>query len=209
LKARQFIKDTFEELLEFTDNESQSIICNLKNYIEKKKTIHTIQLEKLLEKTMSKLNILANLNVSYAVHMRNKTMMINNEIRRSFDDAEKNIAPSIQQVMTMVKNMNEDICNCAKCMERQIARCRRIDVPSEFMECVGEHMDITTVTIAQIKNEVCFKLAKIVKCCEAIMADYDTAIQEMQQLNCEKSRELLKSLEEDIIRLKKEKKKQK
>jgi len=191
------------------EDESQSITCDLKNYMEDKKTARAVQVEKFMQRTTYKLDILTDLDVSYACYMRNKTILVNDEIRRSFDDLERDIVPHMQHITMMLKDLRDNICRCAECAEKQIVRCRDVSAPTELLECVDEHMDLILVTIEQMHKEVCFKLEEIVKFCEDMMVAHDTAMQELLESNCKKSNELLKCLEENIVKLKKANKKQK
>jgi len=209
LKVRELIEVKLEELKTCMNDESQSITCGLKNYMEDKKAIRTAQFEKFSQKTIHKLEILTDLDVSYACYMRNRMILVNDEIRRSFDDLERDIVPNMKHVMTMLNDLRDNVCRCAEYTEKQIEKCREAAVPTKLMECVDEHMDIILMTIEQMRNEMYFKLAEIVKFCEDVIVAHDAAMQELLESNYKKSNELLTCLDENIVKLKKANKKRK
>lgn len=194
----------FDEMMGFIDNESRTIITNLKNCLDKNKLAHAAQLQSLVKKTTCKLDELSSLDVSYGCWMRTKTLLLNDEIRRSFDALERAIVPNMVQIMSRLKELKNDVSTCAERADTNISFCRKYDAPTELSLCVNERLDEIKLMLEILNNEMRYKLREIVKSCEKIIKTHELTAQEVIESNFRKSMELSNYLE-NCIKMQKKK----
>ncbi|EZA57223.1 hypothetical protein X777_01829, partial [Ooceraea biroi] len=203
LKARRSVKLRIEDLTKFVEDGSRSITNNLKSHLENSKAARAAQLEKLSQRTTRKLDELTSLDVSYGCWMRNETMLLNDEIRRSFDALERAVVPNVGQIMSMLKDLQSEVSKCAECADKNVTSCREHVVPTEFAKCVDERLDEATLMLNRVSKEARLKLAEIVKFRETVIKAHEMTAEEVMELNHRKSAELSKYLERCIVKLKK------
>ncbi|XP_026827035.1 uncharacterized protein LOC113562293 [Ooceraea biroi] len=135
--------------------------------------------------------------------MRNETMLLNDEIRRSFDALERAVVPNVGQIMSMLKDLQSEVSKCAECADKNVTSCREHVVPTEFAKCVDERLDEATLMLNRVSKEARLKLAEIVKFRETVIKAHEMTAEEVMELNHRKSAELSKYLERCIVKLKK------
>lgn len=185
------------------DNESRSIASDVKSSLESSKVARAIQMEKFFKATSGKLDELTRLDVSYGSWMRKEALLLNDEIRRSFDALERAIAPNTKRIMYMLENLRNDVSRCIECAQRNLVACRKHNVPSNLTECANEKLDEATKKLDQMNEEVRRKLEEITKFRDTAMKAHEMTAQEVIEVNRKKAAELVKYLERCIVQAKK------
>lgn len=188
--------------MKFVEDESRSIANNVENGLKSSKAAHAIQMEKLFRATSGKLDELIRLDVSYGNWLRKETLLLNDEIRRSFDALERTIAPNAKRITYMLKNLRSDVSTCVERAQRNLVACRRHNVPSNLADCVKKQLDEATKMLDQMNEEVRHKLEEITKFRETVMKAHEMTTQEVIEVNRKKAAELVKYLERCIVQLK-------
>ncbi|XP_072767430.1 uncharacterized protein [Anoplolepis gracilipes] len=202
LKARQSLKSRIENLVKFVEDESRSIASNMESSLKNSKVAREIQIEKLFRTTLGKLDELIKLDVSYGSWMRKETLLLNDEIRRSFDALERAIAPNAKRIMHMLKDLQSNVSICVERAQKNLVTCRKHNVPSNLTECVKKQSDEATKRLDQMNEEVRHKLKEITNFRETVMKAHEMTAQEVTEVNRKKAVELVKYLERCIGQLK-------
>lgn len=202
LKARQSLKSRIESLVKFMENESRSIASDVESSLKSSKAARAIQMETFFKATSGKLDELTRLDVSYGSWMRKETLLLNDEIRRSFDALERAIAPNAKRIMYMLKNLRNDVSLCNECAQRNLVACRKHNVPSNLTECAKKQLDEATKKLDQMNEEVYHKLEEIMKFRDTVMKAHEMTAQEVIEVNRKKAAELVKYLDRCIVQLK-------
>lgn len=189
--------------MNFVENESQLIANNVKNRLDSTKAARATQLENLLKKTTGKLDELIKLDVSYGNWMRKETLILNDEIRRSFDALERAIDPNVKRIASMLKRLRSDVSTSVESAERKIIACRKHDVLFDFMKCTKEQSDKATRMLDRMNEEAHRKFEEIAKFCETILRAHEMTVQETMEINRKKTADFLRYLEKCIVQLKK------
>lgn len=192
--------------MKFVEDESQSIANNVKGRLDSSKAARATQLENLLKKTTGKLDDLIKLDVSYGSWMRNKTLTLNEEIRRSFEALERAIDPNIKHITSMLKKLRSDVSTSVKSAEKNLTACRKHNGPLDFAKCTKEQSDAATRMLDRMNEEARRKFKEIAKFCETVLRGHEMTTQEAIEINRKKTTDLLKYLEKCIVQLKKQKK---
>lgn len=203
LQARQSLKLHVKDVVNFVDAESQSIVCNMENYVEKSKAAHASQLEELFEKTTQKLDKLISLDITYGYWMRKETLLLNDEMRRSFDALERALVLNAKHLATMLKSLQSDVSSCVVRAEESIIACREHDAPSKLAECVKKRLNEAMKMIDRMNEEARFKLKEIARFREVVVRAHEKTAQEVVEVNHKKAVELSKYLGKCITKLKK------
>lgn len=188
--------------MKFVEDESQSIANNVETSLKSSNAAHAIQMEKLFRSTSGKLDELIRLDVSYGSWMRKETLLLNDEIKRSFDALERAIAANTKNIIYMLKNLQRDVTRCVECAQKNLIACRRHNVPSNLAECAKKQLDEGTKMLDQMNDEVRLKLKEITKLRETVMKAHEMTAQEVIEINHEKVAELVKYLGRCILQLK-------
>lgn len=189
--------------MKFVENESQLIANDLKSRLDSTKAARATQLENLFKKTTGKLDELIKLDVSYGNWMRKETLILNDEMRRSFDALERAVDPNVKRIASMLKRLQGDVSTSVESAERKILACRKHDVLSDFMKCTKEQSDKATKMLDRMNEEAHHKFEEIVKFCETILRAHDMTVQETIEINRKKTADFLRYLEKCIVQLKK------
>lgn len=184
------------------EDESQSIANNVETSLKSSNAAHVIQMEKLFRATSGKLDELIRLDVSYGSWMRKETLLLNDEIKRSFDALERAIAANKKNIIYMLQNLQRDVTRCVESAQRNLIACRRHNVPSNLTECAKKQLDEATKMLDQMNEEVRLKLKEITKLRETVMKAHEMTAQEVIEINHKKVAELVKYLERCILQLK-------
>lgn len=191
------------------DDESQLISNDVKSRLDSSKAVRATQLENFFEKTTKKLDEIIKLDVSYGCWMRKETLLLNDEIRRSFDALERAIDLNEKRIAIMLKKLRSDVLTCVENAERRLVVCRKHGLPSDLTKCTKTQFDEATRTLDWMNEEARRKFKEIAKFRETILRAHETTARETMQINCKKTANFLKYLEKCIVQLKKSKKSQK
>lgn len=190
-------------MIQLVESESQSIAKDVKTRLENSEIARADQLRELYKRTSEKLDEILKLDVSYGFWMRKETLLLNDEIGRSFDALERAIAPNVKRITFMLRTLKNDVLARARQTEETLATCRKHKVPSELTKCVKEQLSRATRTIDRMNEETRLKLEHIGKYRDAFMKAHETTMRETLELNRKKVAELLKYMEKCIVRLQK------
>ncbi|XP_018351790.1 PREDICTED: uncharacterized protein LOC108754167 isoform X2 [Trachymyrmex septentrionalis] len=202
LKARQFLKLHIKDLIKFVDNESQLITNDIKNRLDSNRAARATQLENLFKKTTEKLDELMKLDVSYGSWMRQMMLLLNDEIKRSFDALERVIGSNEKRIASMLKKLQSDVSICIESAERNLAVCRKHYLPFDLTKCTKEQSDKATKMLDRMKEEARRKFEEIAKFRETVLRAHEITTQEAIEINHKKTMDLLKYLEKCIVKLK-------
>ncbi|KYQ54120.1 hypothetical protein ALC60_06992 [Trachymyrmex zeteki] len=202
LKARQSLKLQIKDLIKFVENESQLITNDVKSRLDSNRAARTTQLENFFKKTTGKLDELMKLDVSYGNWMRQKTLLLNDEIKRSFDAVERVIGPNEKRIASMLKKLRSDVSICIESAERNLAVCRKHYLPFDLTKCTKEQLDEATKMLDRMKEEARRKFEEIAKFRETVLRAHEMTTQETIEINHKKTMDLLKYLKK-CIKLKK------
>lgn len=191
------------------DDESQLIANDVKSRLDSNKVARVTQLENLLIKTTGKLDEIIKLDVSYGSWMRNETLLLNDEIRRSFDALERAIDLNEKRIAFMLKKLRSDVSTCIEGAERKLVACRKHDLPFDLAKCTKEQSDEAARMLDWMNEEARRKLKEIAKFRETVLRAHRTTMQEAIEMNCKKTADFLKYLEKCIVQLRKTSKSQK
>lgn len=189
--------------MKFVEDESRSITSNVESSLKSSNAAHAIQMEKLFRATSGKLDELIRLDVSYGNWMRKEILLLNDEIKRSFDALERAIAANTKNITYKLKNLRNDVTRCVECAQRNLVACRKHNVPSNLTECAKKQLDQATKRLDQMNEEVRLKLKEITKLRETVMKAHEMTAQEAIEINHKKVTKLVKYLERCILQLKK------
>lgn len=189
------------------DDQSRSIESDVKSGLESSKAARAIQMEKFFKATAGKLDKLTRLDVSYGSWMRKEALLLNDEIMRSFDALERAIAPNAKRITYMLKNLRNDVSRCVECAQRNLAACRKHNIPANLSECANEKLSESTKQLDQMNEEVRHKLEEIMKFRDTVMKAHEMTAQEVTEVNRMKAAKLVKYLERCIAQAKKSRKK--
>lgn len=203
IKTRQSLKLRIKDLMKFMEDESQLIANNMKNRLDSTKAARAIQLENLFKKTTGKLDELIKLDVSYGNWMRKETLILNDEIRRSFDALERAIDTNAKGIASMLKRLRNDVLVSVESAERKIIACYKHDVLFDFTKCTKEQSDKATRMLDRMNEETRRKFEEIVKFCEIVLRAHEMTVQETMEINRKKTDNLLRYLEKCIVQMRK------
>ncbi|XP_020299953.1 uncharacterized protein LOC109863799 isoform X2 [Pseudomyrmex gracilis] len=203
LNARRSVELRIENIIQLVESESQSIAKDVKTRLENSEIARAAQLRELYKQTSEKLDEVVKLDVSYGFWMRKETLLLNDEIGRSFDALERAIAPNVKRITFMLRTLKNNVLARARQTEETVATCRRHKVPSELTDCVRKQLSEATKTIDRTNEETRINLERIGKYRDAFTKAHETTMQETLELNRKKVAELLKYMEKCIVWLKK------
>ncbi|KYM97179.1 PREDICTED: uncharacterized protein LOC108778686 [Cyphomyrmex costatus] len=206
LKVRKSLKLHTKDLIKFVENESQLISDDIKSRLNSNRAARTTQSESLFKKTTEKLDELMKLDVSYGSWMRQKTLLLNDEIKRSFDAVERAIGPNEKRIASMLKKLRSDVSICIESAERNLAMCRKHYLPLDLTKCTKEQSDEATKMFDRMKEEARRKFKEIAEFRETILRAHEMTTQEAIEINNKKTTDLLRYLEKCIVQLKNSKK---
>lgn len=187
--------------MKFVEDGSRLIASNLNDQLENNKIVRTAQLEELFQRTTRKLEELTCLDVSCGCWMRNETMLLNDEIRRSFDTLERSIVSNTKEVTSMLDDLHRAVLTSAARADKSVVLCREHLVPVELTNCVNERLDIAMLMLNRMSKEARLKLTGIEKFCETVVTAYEMTAREVMESNYRKSAELSKYLDRCIAKL--------
>lgn len=190
-------------MIKFVESESGSIATDLKNRSRSSKIDNAARLRELFEKTTSKLDKLMSMDVSYGCWMRRETLLLNDEMRRSFDALERAFALNAEHIGLMLKNLRCDVSSRVERAERSIVACRKHDAPSVFAECVKEQLEEATKLLDRTNEEARLKLGEIAKFREAAVTANEKTTTEVIETNRKRATEMSDYLDRCIVQLKK------
>lgn len=188
--------------MKFVEDESRSIANDVESGLKSSKAARVIQMEKLSKATSGKLDELIRLDVSYGSWMRKETLLLNDEIMRSFDALERAIASNTKRITYMLKNLRSDVFMYIEHAQKNLVECRRHNVPSNLAECAKKQLDEATKMLDQMNEEVRRKLEEITKFRDTIMKAHEMTTQEVIEVNRKKVADMIKYLERCIVQLK-------
>lgn len=188
------------------EEESQLITNDLKGRLDDSKAARTIQLQNLFKKTTGKLDELIKLDVSYGSWMRKETLLLNDEMKRSFDALERAIDPNIKRITFMLKELQNDVSIYGESAKRNLVTCRNHDIPFDLAKCTKEQSDKAIRMLDRINEEARRKLEEIIKFRETVLKAHEMTAQEAIEINHKKTADLLSYLEKCIVQLKKSRK---
>lgn len=184
------------------EDESRSITSNVETSLKSSNAAHAIQMEKLFKATSGKLDKLISLDVSYGSWMRKETLLLNDEIKRSFDALKRAIAANAKNITYMLKNLQSDVTRCVERAQKNLLACRKHNAPSNLTECTKKQLDEATKKLERMNEEVRLKLKEITKLRETVVKAHEMTAQEVIEVNHKKVTELVKNLERCILQLK-------
>lgn len=204
LKVRQSLELRFQNIEKFVENETRLITSEVHSWLENNKAACATIIKELYEKTTEKLSELIELDVSYGAWMRKETLLLNDEIRRSFDALDRAIASNAKRIESMLQNLRNDMTTYnITCVKKGLIRCRKYNVPSKFAECVEEQSKKAIKKLDCMNESARVELAEIAKFCKLIMKTHKITTQEVIEVNRKKAIELSNYLDRCIARLKK------
>ncbi|XP_071565657.1 uncharacterized protein [Temnothorax nylanderi] len=203
IKARQSLKLHIKNLVKFVEHESQLIANDVKSRLDSSKAARATQLEDLLKKTTRKLDELIKLDVSYGSWMRKETLMLNDEIRRSFDALERAIEPNVKRIAFMLNRLRSDVSTSVESAERNLVACRKYDVLLDFAKCTKEQSDEATRILDRMNEEARRKFEEIGKFRETVLRAHEIMAREAIEINRKKTADFSRYLEKCIVQLRK------
>jgi len=195
--------------MKFVEDESQLITNDIKSRLDSSKAARATQLENLFKKTTDKLDELIKLNVAYGSWMRKKTLLLNDEIKRSFDALERASDLNEKHIASVLKKLRSDVSTCIESAERNFVACRKHDLPFNLAKCTKEQSAEATRMLDQMNEEARRKFAEIVKFRETVLRAHEMTAQETIEINRRKTVDLLRYLEKCIAQQKRSSKRRK
>ncbi|XP_011694277.1 PREDICTED: uncharacterized protein LOC105453776 [Wasmannia auropunctata] len=205
IKARQCLKLRVEDLIKFVEDETQLIANDVKSRLDSNRATRATQLEYLLTKTTGKLDEVMKLNGAYGIWMRKKTLLLNDEIKRSFDAVERAIGPNEKRIASMLAKLRSDVSDSVESAEKNLVACRKHDLPLDLARCTKERSDEATRMLDRMNEEACRKLKEIAKFRETVLRTHEITTQETIEINRKKTTDLLRLMKKCIVQLKKSK----
>lgn len=182
------------------------ITNDMKNRLHSSKAARATQLENFFKKTTGKLDELIKLDVSYGNWMRKETLLLNDEIKRSFDALERAIDPNVKRIASMLKELQDDVLIYGESAERNLVTCRKHDVPLDLAKCTKERSGKAIRMLDLMNEKARRKLEEIAKFRETVLKAHEITAKEAIEINHKKMADLLSYLEKCIVQLKKSRK---
>ncbi|XP_028050872.1 uncharacterized protein LOC114255708 [Monomorium pharaonis] len=153
--------------------------------------------------TTRKLDEIAKLDVSYGNWMRKETLLLDSEIRRSFDALERAIGLNEKRIASMLEKLRGDVSTRVESAEKNLVACRKHNLPYDFAKCTKVQTEEAARMLDRMNEEARLKLKEIVKFRETVLRAHETTVQEAIQVNCQKAADFLRYLQKCIVQLRK------
>ncbi|XP_067206197.1 uncharacterized protein [Linepithema humile] len=202
LKVRQSLELRVKNIEKFVEDESRLITSEVNSWLENNKVACATQLKELFNKTTAKLDELIKLDMSYSTWMRKETLLLNDEIRRSFDALDRAIASNAKRIESMLQNLRNDVTTHSACVKKGLIVCRKHDAPCEFAECVKAQSEEAIKMLDRVNENARVKLEEIAKFRESVVKTHEMTAQETIEVNHKKATELSNYLDKCIVQLK-------
>lgn len=191
------------------EDESQLIASDVKNRLNSGKAARVIQQENLLRKTTRKLDELIKLDASYGSWMRKETLLLNDEIRRSFEALERASDLNVRHIVSMLKKLRNEVSTTVASAERNFVACRKYNVLFDFAKCTKKQSDEVTRMLDRMNEEARCKFEEIARFREMVLRAHEITAREVMEISYKKTADFLKYLEKCIVQLRKSGKGQK